>query len=150
MKERIVDMTKPLASALHSRWESRPLAVWVTLAAWLSVIAGCIHLLVAPDHFAEWAGYGLFFLVVALAQLWYGWFLTTTGITRGWLVVGIAAHVLLMVLYVYSRTVGIPLFGPHAGEVEPVAFIDIVSKTIEVALIACLVVLWRRPSWVRV
>src|SRR5262245_16866595 len=135
-------MNKPMTSILHSRWQSRQMAVWVTLAAWLSVIDGCVHLLLAPDHFAEWAGYGLFFLVVAFAQLWYGWFLTTRGLTQGWLMLGILAHVLLIALYVYSRTVGIPIFGPHAGEVEPVAFIDIVSKTIEVALIACLIVLW--------
>jgi len=132
-------MSKTILSPLLSR----SMTGWVTLAAWLSVIAGCIHLLVAPEHFDEWAGYGLFFLLVALAQLWYGWLLISPGIKSEWLLAGILGHVLLIVLYIYSRTLGIPLFGPHAGEVEPVTFIDIASKTVEVALIACLVVLWR-------
>ena len=99
--------------------------------------------MVAPEHFDEWVGYGLFFLLVALAQLWYGWLLISPGIKSAWLLAGILGHGLLIVLYIYSRTLGIPLLGPHAGEVEPVAFIGIVSKTVEVALIACLVVLWR-------
>ena len=45
--------------------------LWLYAAAGLSVLAGLLHLLVMPEHFDEWLGYGLFFLVVALAQLVY-------------------------------------------------------------------------------
>jgi len=40
-------------------------------AAELSLIAGLVHLWVAPEHFEEWWGYGSFFLVAAAAQLLY-------------------------------------------------------------------------------
>ena len=38
---------------------------WLYAAAGLSVLAVLLHLLVMPEHFDEWLGYGLFFLVVA-------------------------------------------------------------------------------------
>ena len=40
-------------------------------AATLSLLAGLIHLWVTPEHFEEWWGYGVFFLVAAAAQILY-------------------------------------------------------------------------------
>src|SRR5215217_7330059 len=37
-------------------------------AAALSLLAGLIHLWVAPEHFEEWWGYGVFFLVAGAVQ----------------------------------------------------------------------------------
>ena len=50
---------------------------------------------------------------------------------------------LIIALWLMTRTVGIPYFGPEAGVVEAVGVIDTVSKLVEGALIVCLVVLWR-------
>ena len=48
----------------------RPGSALYPIAA-LSLIAGLIHLLVMPEHFEEWWGYGTFFLVAAVAQIGY-------------------------------------------------------------------------------
>ena len=41
------------------------------LAAMCCLGAGAVHLLVAPEHFQEWWGYGCFFLVLATFQTLY-------------------------------------------------------------------------------
>src|SRR5918911_173768 len=41
-------------------------------AAMCCLGAGVVHLLVAPEHFQEWWGYGCFFLVLATFQTLYG------------------------------------------------------------------------------
>src|SRR5688572_25977588 len=41
------------------------------LAAMCCLGAGAIHLLVAPEHFQEWWGYGCFFLMLATFQTFY-------------------------------------------------------------------------------
>jgi hypothetical protein len=108
----------------------------------LSLVAGLLHLLVAPEHFDEWIGYGLFFVVVALAQLVYAQILVSPRLSRGWLAAGIIGHLFIIALYVVTRTVGIPA-GPMAGEVEGLGFIDLLSKAVEVGLIVSLAGLLR-------
>jgi len=126
------------------------------VAGSLSLAAGFIHGGVAPQHFAEWWGYGLFFLGAALAQAVYGLALLTDAVNErdfgaGWrrlrrnvYVAGIVGNLAIVALYVVTRTTGIPFFGPEAGEVEEVAFIDVVSKVAELALVGILFVLLRR------
>lgn len=117
-------------------------------AGGLSLAAGAIHGGVAPQHFAEWWGYGAFFVVAATAQVVYGLALLV-GVTdperplsrsarRALYAAGIAGNVLVIGLYVVTRTTGIPFFGPEAGVVETVAPVDVVSKTLEVALVLVL------------
>jgi hypothetical protein len=43
----------------------------ILYAAALSLVAGLVHLGVAPEHFEEWWGYGVFFLVASAAQVFY-------------------------------------------------------------------------------
>ena len=78
--------------------------------------AGAVHLLVAPEHFQEWWGYGCFFLVLATFQTLYSLGLAApAGLLprrEAYLLVGITANLLVLGLYVVSRTRGIPLFGP--------------------------------------
>jgi hypothetical protein len=120
---------------------------WVYAAAGLSVAAGIIHLAVMPEHFAEWPGYGLFFLVAAAAQLGYAGLLLTRTADRNLLLAGIAGNGLIIAFYLVTRTLGIPFFGPHAGEVEAIGVLDAASKIIELALIGCLAaILRRRPA----
>lgn len=115
---------------------------WLYAAAGLSVMAGLLHLLVMPEHFEEWLGYGLFFLIVALAQLVYAVLLLRRPASRALLVAGIVGNALIVGFWAFTRTVGVPL-GPAAGEVEAIGVVDTASKLAELALIGCLVLLLR-------
>ncbi len=123
-------------------------------AAGLSWGAGAIHGLVAPDHFSEWWGYGLFFVAAALGQVMFGLLVWTRGIettaSRSWetvrrkvYVTGIAGNLAIIGMWIVSRTVGIPV-GPEAGVVEPLGVLDVVSKILEGVLIVVLALLLRR------
>lgn len=49
-----------------------------------------------------------------------------------------AGNLAVVALYAVTRTVGIPLFGPQAGEVEAVGAVDLATLGAELALVACL------------
>ena len=51
---------------------------------------------------------------------------------------GIAGHLAILGMYVYSRTNGAPV-GPHRGVPEAPGFLDLDTAAVEVALIAVLV-----------
>jgi hypothetical protein len=108
----------------------------------LSAGAGLIHLMVTPEHFEQWVGYGLFFLGAAIAQLSYS-LLLVWRLNRALLLAGIIGNGLILGLYLVTRTVGIPLFGPEAWQVEPIGRLDVISKMVEAALIVSLIVLLR-------
>ena len=127
----------------------------------LSLFAGLIHGIVSPDHFAEWWGYGVFFIVAAFAQAGYGAIplfrrmVEDESVLVGWdrpklrafLWTGIAGNCATLLLWLVTRTVGIPFFGPEAGKVEAIGFWDSLSKLVEVALVVNLALLLRRlPS----
>lgn len=117
--------------------EVRPMSYAV--AAALSLIAGLIHLWVMPEHFTEWWGYGAFFLVCAVAQGLYAALLLSRRPGQVLLLSGIIGNLAVVILYVATRTAGIPFFGPHAWEVEEVSVIDAAATTAELALIVVLV-----------
>lgn len=77
-------------------------------------VACLVHLVVAPEHFEEWAPAGVFFIVVAAGQLW-----PAQALWRGLTARLVPAAVLLtsglVALYVVSRTIGLPF---HPGGVE--------------------------------
>ena len=123
----------------HIQSDEKALA---SVAAALSIIAGYIHLVVMPEHFKEWWGYGIFFLIVAIAQMLYGGALLIRP-RHSLLVAGIIGNLALIALWAWTRTIGIPLIGPGAGEREAVASIDLVSKAVELALVLSLVALMR-------
>jgi hypothetical protein len=110
----------------------------------LSVGAAAIHFAVIFEHFAEYALYGAFFLVIAWAQMiWAAVVLWRPS--RLWLWLGLAGNALVAVVYVASRTTGLPI-GPDVGHPEPAGGLDVVSVVLELALIAgCAALLWR-PS----
>lgn len=110
----------------------------------LSVGAAAIHFAVVFEHFAEYVLYGVFFLVISWAQLIWPVVLLWRP-ARPWLWLGIAGNAVVIVVYVASRTVGLP-FGPDLHEVESVGALDVVSCVLEATLIAgCAAMLWR-PS----
>ena len=119
-------------------------------AAWLSLAAGAVHAMAGPDHLAEWWAYGLFFFGSAAFQAAYGLLLLTRGIEGwgGWMAVrskvyalGIVSTLLIILLWVVSRTVGVPV-GPEANEPEGIGPLDLTSKAVEVALVLALARLW--------
>lgn len=117
---------------------------WRTGAvAGLSLGAAAIHLIVTPEHFQEWWGYGLFFLALAGAQASYAVGLFAPRLCRAawYFVLGALLNAGVIGLYVVTRTAGIPLVGPEAGEVESVGLIDVVSKVFEAAIVLLTVAL---------
>jgi hypothetical protein len=121
-------------SVTHATQSQR--GVLPTVAA-LSLMAALIHLWVMPEHFEEWWGYGAFFLVAAVAQVLYVPLLMRWP-NRTVLLLGIAGNSAIVLLYLLTRVVGIPLFGPEAGEVEEVGIIDVCVTISEVAIVVAL------------
>ena len=104
------------------------------VAVALSLVTAVIHLWVAPEHFGEWWGYGAFFVVTAAAQgaLALGLVLWPS---RPLLLSGAAGNLIVVILWLVTRTTGIPLLGPHAGEVEEVGSLDLVCTVAEVCVV---------------
>jgi hypothetical protein len=110
----------------------------------LSVGAAAIHFAVVFEHFAEYMLYGVFFLVISWAQvIWPAVLLWRPS--RSWLWLGIAGNAIVLGVYVASRTAGLP-YGPDLHEVEQVGALDVVSCTLEAALIIGCAALLYRPS----
>lgn len=123
-------------SKLRARPAGRriPRSRWLIGAAVAAVVSGAVHLSVIREHFGESALYGTFFVVLAAVQLgWAAWLLARPS--RTWLLAGAAASVLVVLLWLATRTVGIPL-GPEAGELENFGVLDIIASAAEVAVAA--------------
>jgi hypothetical protein len=102
----------------------------------LSGVAAGIHLGVAPEHFAEWWGYGTFFVVAALGECALVALVALR--LRPWVLhAGIWASLATMLMYLVSRTSGIP-FGPATGVVEPVDLQGLAATAAEAALVVVL------------
>jgi hypothetical protein len=106
----------------------------VRTAAALSLLAAAIHLWVAPEHFEEWWGYGAFFVALAVAQGLYALGLLRWP-TRSILLLGAAGNLAVAILWLVTRTTGVPLLGPHAGEVEGVGVLDLACTLGEVGIV---------------
>ncbi len=120
----------------QSKYSGRSKTILYVAAAF-SLSAALIHLWVIPEHFEEWWGYGTFFLISAAAQGAYAAALLHWP-RRPLLLLGIGGNVSIIVLYLLTRTVGIPFFGPHAGEVEGVGVTDVCATASELALVVVL------------
>lgn len=97
--------------------------------------SAAIHTAVIPEHLSEWAAAGMFFAILAAAQLAFG--LLSLGRRHRALLLAVAgASIVPLVLWVCSRTVGLP-FGPAAGTPEPAGLADIAAGVLELgALLA--------------
>jgi hypothetical protein len=111
----------------------------------MSLAAAGIHFAVMGEHFREYVAFGIFFSAVAWFQaLW------AVGIAmrpvRWLLIAGLAGNALVAVVWVVSRTAGLPV-GPEPGVAEAAGSIDVLSTVLEVLIaIGCAVVLGR-PRW---
>jgi hypothetical protein len=115
-----------------------PVCTLLPAAAGLSLAAGLFHSLVISEHLAEWWGYGSFFVVISLAQVLYPIVLDRWP-GRCLFLLGIVGNLASLLLWLVSRTVGIPFVGPDAGQVEAVGPLDLLVKLLELVLISVLV-----------
>lgn len=111
-------------------------------AAGLSLGAAWVHVAYTGSHFREWWAYGLFFLVVAIGQAVFA-----PAIIR-WpspalALAGIALNLGVVVMYVWSRTIGVPM-GPHEGVAEHTKLPDLATTAAEILLVAVLLALLPR------
>src|SRR5215467_5131440 len=110
----------------------------------LSAGAAALHFAVVFEHFAQDALYGVFFLVVAWAQLiWPAVLLWRPS--RPWLLLAIAGNAAVVAVYAASRTAGLP-FGPDLHHAEPVGALDVWSCVLEFGVIVECLALLRRPA----
>jgi hypothetical protein len=131
--------------AVHTRARAEHAArTWV---AAISLVVGVIHLAVVQEHLEEWWLFGTFFLVLGLAQLAYApWVRRTTT----WAVpmAGIVGNLAVVLIYVASRTTGLPVEPPeditrHEGThgIESVGALDLAATAGELAIICLLTTL---------
>jgi nitrogen fixation protein FixH len=118
--------------------------VYIGLAG-MSLAAAGIHFAVMGEHFKEYAAFGIFFSVVAWFQaLW------AVGIavrpTRALLIAGLAANAVVVVVWVVSRTAGLPI-GPERGTAETVGAIDVLATVLEALIVVGCAMLLGRPRW---
>jgi hypothetical protein len=118
------------------------LRLWVAL---LAVSAALVHFAVISEHWEEYWGYGLFFVIVASAQM-------ALALVIVWrpsgpvYVAGLLGNGLVIAAWLATRTIG-HLIGPHADEVAEVGFGDLLSTVYEAGIvIGCSALLVR--SWV--
>jgi hypothetical protein len=101
----------------------------INWTAILSIFALVAHAIDAPDHINEWWGYGTFFVVVASFQFFYGivlflkpWRYDEDGqirknadrYGRSYFILGTILTASVIIVYIVTRTTGIPFFGPDA------------------------------------
>jgi hypothetical protein len=110
-------------------------AAALRVATALSLLVAAMHLWVVPEHLEEWWGYGVFFLILAAAQGLYALGLLRRP-SRPFLLLGVGGNLAVAILWLVTRTTGIPLFGPHAGEVEGVGMLDLICTLAEVGIVA--------------
>ncbi len=84
----------------------------------MSSAAAFAHLVAAPGHYTWWPAAGVFFAALGVGQLLYALFLVR-GTRASWFILaGIWGTVGVILLYVVSRTVGVPGAPPvpfHGG-----------------------------------
>jgi hypothetical protein len=104
----------------------------VLIACGLAWAAGLIHVVAAVDHLDEYWLYALFFAVLAAVQFLWGVALYRFP-GRGLLVAGAVGSLMVVALWVVSRTSGLPI-GPEPGSPEAVGALDSVASADEIAL----------------
>jgi hypothetical protein len=89
---------------------------WTLAAAAVVTLAGALHLVAALEHLGHDVRFAVFFLGVGAAQVGVGPSLRR-GMAPAAAVTVLAGSVGLVLLYLYSRTIGLHV-GPHADRPE--------------------------------
>ena len=142
--------TRALADGTEVRTSpstARPLLLGALAA--LSVGAAAIHFAVIFEHFDEYSLYGVFFLVLAWAQLVWPVVLVALSLAARrlatWLWLGIAGNAIVLVTYFSSRSIGLPI-GPDTKSVEAWGGLDLVCSIEEILLIVIAAAILARPG----
>jgi hypothetical protein len=122
--------------------ESLPASPALLVAAFASVGAAAVHVVVIPEHFGEAAMYGAFFVVAAVCQLG-GAVLLVARRSRSLAMLVATGNAAIVLLWIVTRVVGIPI-GPEAGVVEPVEGLDVLATTCELVIVVCCLAALRR------
>ena len=126
----------------------RPLLRWQLAAA--SLGAAAIHFAVIVPHFNEYTPFGIFFLVVAWFQATWA-VLVAMADDRRLLLAGVVLNAVVVLVWIWSRTAGLPI-GPEPGVAEEVGAPDAISTSLEAVIIVWATLLltqvyrWREPS----
>ena len=114
--------------ANRTRWFPAP-TVPVLALALLSAATAAIHSAVSAEHFEEAFIYGAFFLAASSAQA--GWAVVIAyRPNRALLLVGAVGNAAIIVLWILTRTVGLPV-GPQPCHPEAVGPLDLISTLLE-------------------
>ncbi|MDP2711932.1 MAG: hypothetical protein Q8O56_11995 [Solirubrobacteraceae bacterium] len=127
-----------------TRGDRPPQAQTLVVAAGLAAAAGVIHIKAGIDHAPHWWAFGVFFGVVAYAQLGWAYAVYRGRAGERLLRVALYGSLAVTAIWLMSRTAGMPI-GPWAWEPEPIAVADTVATLDQLAL-AALVGAWLRPS----
>ena len=99
----------------------------------VTVGSAAIHFAVIAPHFHEYWLFGLFFAVVGWLQI--GWAVGVIAApSRGLYLAGVIGSLLLIVLWINSRTTGIPI-GPEPWTPERVGLADVLSTIFEASVV---------------
>jgi hypothetical protein len=93
-------------------------SVAIDIAIVCSTAAAVAHLVATPDHFVWWPAAGVLFASLGLVQLGYAAALWRFRVTTSVVLAGVWFTVAVIVLYVVSRTIGVPWSPPvpiHGG-----------------------------------
>lgn len=105
--------------------------------------AGFIHLVAAVEHVDEPWTLPAFFVLVGAGQLCAAWAIHRSPRDERLLKLVAAASVGVALLWIFSRTTGVP-FGPDAGEVASVGVADTIATLQELGLVAIVAaIVWR-------
>lgn len=108
----------------------------------VSAMAGLIHAKALLDHAPHDWLYGVFFGVLAYAQVLWAFLVYRRPGERRWLMPAAIASLAVVGLWVVTRSVGLP-FGPWAGRPEPFAITDISASLNELVLAGVIVAMLR-------
>jgi hypothetical protein len=119
---------------------ARTRATLLPLVAMAGAAAAAVHFVVMPEHFEEATMYGAFFAAAATSQLLYSVLLLARP-SRTLLAAGAFGNVSIALLWLVTRTIGIPL-GPAAGSTESFGGLDVLATIFELtAAIGAIVVI---------
>ena len=147
------------AVTAERRATTRRLIYW---AAGLSIGALIAHGIDFPDHLTEWWGYSAFFVTAGSFQFFYGFGLflqpwrygdggkereNGEAYGRPYYVLGLVLAACVVLLYVITRTTGMPFLGPAAGP-ERFTVLSLVPVVEDLPILYCLTqVLVITHSW---
>ncbi len=113
--------------------------------AGLAATAGVIHFVATIEHIGEDWALAAFFALVGAGQSAAGWRIYRDGLDARLLKVVAGASVVVALLWVWSRTTGMP-FGPESGRVAKVGVGDTIATLLELAFAALAAVVLTRGA----